>query len=66
MGRAEAVLANREGFEFLRIRRRFSPPRIQASVEITDSGRKLEEIEPLLLFGWALVLESRRHTSHGH
>lgn len=59
---ARSVLSNREGFEFFRIRRRFSPARSQASVELTDSGRRLSGLEPLLLLAWALMIS----THHGH
>jgi hypothetical protein len=64
--RGQAVLCNREGFEFFCIRHRFSPPRIQASIELTDSGRRLDDLEPLLLLAWALMLESGRQGAHAH
>ncbi len=57
----QGVMSNREGFEFFRVRRRFS--RAEARVELTDAGRRLGELEPLLLLAWALMLSS--HHRHG-
>ena len=56
------MLANREGFEYFHLRQRFSPPRHQASVELTDSGRRLVPLLPLLLLSWGLFLDTSRHS----
>lgn len=61
---ATHVVENDEGFEFVRFRRRFSPPRIEATVELTDSGRSLRPLVPLLLLGWALMLSAHRNHPH--
>ena len=40
------------------------PFRVEGSIEFDASARRLNELEPLLLLGWILVLDARR--SHAH
>ena len=58
------LISTDSGFPVLRIASRTGFLRFGGRVEIEEAGRRLRDLEALVLIGWRLALLAHRHTSH--